>query len=334
MNSKKRRQTSVPCYICLEPVQDQDDIVYCPVCGEQYHKRCWKKNSGKCKVYKCPGESYRFWLRVEPVFLSVLRINNSKLLGECPNCQGNVSPLDRYCNLCGGDINRPERQNTFKFFNFALFARKIRKIIYVFSFLTMLSVIFSTGGFLVSVAASARDSINEYATKNAPTLTLTHPPFTATTTVFTFTPSSTFTKTPSPTATNTLFPTSTNTPRPTFTYTPPPTATLTPRPTVVLTPRPVTLIAFVTWTSRTESAPVTISFNAENSLLEYEDGTREECYKLACEYKWVFPDDVIFDFPSASIVPFRFTRSGVFNISVTVCWHNICDNKIYSVTLK
>ena len=217
MKSDKRRQTAVPCYICLETVKEYDDVVYCSVCGEQYHKKCWQKNNGKCKVYKCSGETYKLWQKVEPVILGFLGIRNSKLIRECPNCQGSLSPLDRYCLSCGSDVNRPEKQSTFNFYSFSLFIRKTRKIVYILALALALVLIFVVKVSLVNTTGAARNYISEYATQNAPTATLTHRPYTVTPTFFTLTPRPTFTYT--------LRPPDTNTPRPTFTYTPKPTFT-------------------------------------------------------------------------------------------------------------
>jgi len=328
MINNKRRQTSVPCYTCLEMVTGQDDVVYCSVCGEQYHAKCWRKNSNKCKVYKCYGESYRLWHKIEPIFLGFLGVHKSKLLRECPNCQNRLSPLDRYCSTCGSDVNRPEQQNTFGFYNIALFIRKIRRVVYLLAFALISALILGITVSLVNAAGVARNYISARATQNAPTVTSTHRPYTVTPTFFTFTAMPTFT--------NTLLPTSTytNTPRPTSTNTLRPTFTNTPRPTAILTPAPTKLVAFVTFNSTNKSAPVTINFNAENSYLEYKDGSQKKCYKLGCEYKWAFPDGVGYDFPSASIMPFRFTRSGTFKGYVTVCWQGICGDAVFSITIK
>lgn len=145
MNNKNRRQTLAPCYVCLEAIDNEQDVIYCSVCGEQYHNDCWRKNDSKCRVYKCSGRTYKLWVRVEPAALSFLGVKKSSLLVNCPNCQNNVSPLSRYCNVCGYDVNRPERQNTFKYYDFAVFLRKIRLFLYSFGFFLSIGL-FSWGG--------------------------------------------------------------------------------------------------------------------------------------------------------------------------------------------
>lgn len=334
MKNSKRRQTSVPCYTCLEIVSEHDEVIYCSVCGEQYHKKCWLKNNSKCKVYRCSGDSYRIWHKIEPVILGFLGVGNSKLLKECPNCKYKLSPLDRYCGSCGYDVNRPEKQSSFSFYSLSLFIRKFRKIVYLFSLAFLLLFVGGVSAFIVNTVSAAQDYINEYATQNAPTITST---YTITPTFFTYTPRPTLTKTIVPTTTNTLRPTATKTPRPTFTNTPRPTATKTlrPTPTVILPPKVKNLVAIFTFKPTQGQSPITVTFNAGGSYLEYNNGSREDCWKAVCQYSWKFPDGFETSFSGGGgIVPFRFTRSGTFNVYVKVCWNGICDDFSSSVTIK
>jgi hypothetical protein len=331
MDSGKRRQSSAPCCTCSLPIKNDQDIVYCSMCGEQYHKDCWVKNNNRCKVNRCRGESYNLWLRIEPKLLDLLQVKNSKLLHNCPNCANKISPLDRYCSSCGHDVNRPDRQGTFRLYPFAKWLRQIRRLLYFIALVIGMFFTYQSSIYLVSAAQGISESVNVYYTEHAPTKTSTSLPDTPTSR-----PTWTFTALPStptlrPTRTFTALP-STSTTIPT--YTPRPTATLTPSPTKILTPSPTKLVAFVTFNSTNKSAPVTINFSAENSYLEYEDGAQKMCYKLGCEYKWAFPDGVGYDFPSASIMPFRFTRSGTFKGYVTVCWQGICGDTVFSITIK
>lgn len=207
-NISKRRQTSAPCSVCLEKIDNQQEIVYCFVCGEQYHKNCWIKNSNQCRVYGCYGRTLNsFWIGIELVIFGLLGGSRSKLLKQCSNCNSNISPINRYCDECGYDVNRPESQNSFKYYGLFIFLRKIQRPIYAMAFsvgmlIAFFVCIFPLMGFF-------NDNTNGVTTANTPTFTLR--PNTPTLTQ-TDLPTSTF----APTATLTLTPTRT----PTFTPTP------------------------------------------------------------------------------------------------------------------
>lgn len=219
--SSYRRKTSAPCNVCSSTIRSDQEIIYCSSCGEHYHKACWQKNGNKCFVIACSGSSHKFWSKIEPRLLRFLKVNDSKLLTKCPNCQSDISPLHRYCSECGSDVNRPERQKTFRFYSLSLFILKVRKMIYFLALALILILFSGISVSAVNVTKIARDNISDYATQNAPAASLTRRPYTATTVFFTKTLHPTFTKSPKPTTTKT--------PRPTFTYTS--RSSLTPQPT-------------------------------------------------------------------------------------------------------
>jgi len=219
--SSYRRKTSAPCNVCSFTIRPDQDIIYCSSCGEHYHKVCWQKNGNKCFVAACSGSSHKLWSKIEPRLLRFLKVNTSKLLTKCPNCQSDISPLHRYCSECGSDVNRPERQKTFRFYGLSLFILKVRKTIYLLTLAVTLILFSVISVSVVNATKIVKDNLSNYATRSAPTASLTHRPYTATTVFFTQTLRPTFTKSTKPTATKTL--------RPTFTYTPRP--SLTPQPT-------------------------------------------------------------------------------------------------------
>ena len=140
MEKINRRITPSPCAICLDPLNSDQDIIFCPECGEPYHVSCWAKVGNKCKVRRCDGRSYVFWRLFEKSILGIFRINKSDLKSLCPNCSNSLSQLDRYCKECGYDVNSPEIQNKTKYLNFAKWVRHSH--IYIFSIFIFTSIIF------------------------------------------------------------------------------------------------------------------------------------------------------------------------------------------------
>lgn len=215
-NNNKRRKTSAPCSVCLEKIEDDQEIIYCFVCGEQYHKTCWIKNSNQCRVYGCYGRTHNsFWTAIELLIFGLLGGGRSKLLKKCSNCNSSISPIDRYCDECGYDVNRPESQNSFKYYGLFIFLRKMQRPTYAMAFsIGMLIAFFIC---ILPLISLFNDSINGETTDNTPTFTLR--PNTPTLTQ-TDLPTSTFT------LTATLAPTLTRTP----TFTPTPTSSRVPLP--------------------------------------------------------------------------------------------------------
>ena len=176
--------TPAPCYVCSDPFQKGQNIIFCPECGSPYHnsgKRgdhdCWNKIWKRCRVLHCEGRSYRLWTWIEPRLLKFLDINQVNINTTCPNCHQNISPLSRYCSICGWDINKPEKQRTFRLYHFARWLRKIRRFLYIIISLIVFILIYGSGIFVRAAAQSVGDqmakAISNYSTANAPLPTLT-----------------------------------------------------------------------------------------------------------------------------------------------------------------
>ncbi len=133
----KKRPTPAPC-ICGGSFNENEEIVFCPDCGEPYHDKCWEDIEKKCKVSGCPGHESKLWKKLEHFFIQLFDIKNTDLLSHCPNCNHTISYLDRYCMVCGTDVNSPKTQKTFIFYPFAKWTQRYHKIILmVFSILLM-----------------------------------------------------------------------------------------------------------------------------------------------------------------------------------------------------
>lgn len=50
---EKAKETT-NCPYCLSPIDENAEVVRCPVCGVVHHAECWRAN-GKCSVYGCDG---------------------------------------------------------------------------------------------------------------------------------------------------------------------------------------------------------------------------------------------------------------------------------------
>ncbi len=138
-----------------------------------------------------------------------------------------------------------------------------------------------------------------------------------------------------PTATPTLSSTSTQMPKPISTLTSKPTSTLTSKPTIIFTPSVTKLFAHFIYSTIHSKAPVSVNFDAENSYLIYENGMHADCFRMKCEYKWTFPNRFTIDFsPNVGSQTFIFVIPGTFRVSLTVCWHGICDDFFDSITIK
>lgn len=104
------------CPICGGYVFDEDDLVFCPVCGAPHHRDCYK-NIGKCgleelhgtdKEYKRPTEKKTFEESKKEPFKkssegsdSVLGGGNVKYKLVCPNCMNEYESGQDNCPNCG-----------------------------------------------------------------------------------------------------------------------------------------------------------------------------------------------------------------------------------------
>jgi len=147
-----RRSTPSPCVVCIEPLQNNDDVIFCPECGEPYHRKCWIKNWYKCVIRGCCGKKNFTWFRIEERYLKFFRIDKSELTVKCENCFFHVSPLDIYCSNCGFEVNGFENQNTFWAYPFTKWLRCIHRYLYLVVFIASAFIISLSASYLISYA--------------------------------------------------------------------------------------------------------------------------------------------------------------------------------------
>lgn len=146
MDTENRRAIPSPCPICTEPIEDEQQVIFCPDCGEAYHNDhepydCWAKVGKTCRVRGCGGRVYPLWSRVESKLLRVLGIASTDLVSRCPNCDTESSPLHRYCVDCGHQTNDPKSRKTFRLYPFAKWVqRHHRALIVLLGTLSILSL--------------------------------------------------------------------------------------------------------------------------------------------------------------------------------------------------
>ncbi len=130
-----------------------------------------------------------------------------------------------------------------------------------------------------------------------------------------------------PSETSTEIPKASATVLPTETFTPSPEPTFTSVPTATPVP-PKMMVA--TWANKYAGAvPLVVKFTAENSYVEFADGTRSYCSLSTCTFTWSVVN-VAFNTYLATPQPWResftftFPKRGLYYVKVTVCQSDIC----------
>jgi hypothetical protein len=154
--------SSIPCVTCAKSFLPDDDVVFCPVCNQPYHSKCWTKNGGKCQIFECNGKSNVLLTQIEQPLLTLLGAKNVGLVSKCSECSVHVSYLQTYCDHCGKKVNPLRKQKKFFFFTPIKWFRKN----YI-----LLSLLIIFGCALISGVAITRKQNS--LTRQAPVLTTT-----------------------------------------------------------------------------------------------------------------------------------------------------------------
>jgi hypothetical protein len=93
-----------------------------------------------------------------------------------------------------------------------------------------------------------------------------------------------------------------------------------PSSTVLATKEPQKIEAFFT----TPANKLFRTFSAGTSILTYSDGSQVECYKVECKYRWVIASHD-YGFSLSSDVNISTPLPKAFWVTLTVCWHEMCD---------
>jgi hypothetical protein len=116
--------SNVPCVTCAKSFLPDDDAVFCPVCNQPYHSKCWTKNGGKCQIFECNGKLNVLLTQIEQPVLTLLGAKKVGLTSRCSECLANVAYLQTYCDHCGNEANSLRKQKKFIFFSPAKWFRK------------------------------------------------------------------------------------------------------------------------------------------------------------------------------------------------------------------
>ncbi|MEG1070066.1 MAG: RING finger protein [Ruthenibacterium sp.] len=76
------------CSVCNKPLEEGDDVVFCPDCGAPYHRDCYDK-AGKCVYSAKHGTGF------------VYTSPENKDLIQCPNCGAKNNKEHLFCENCG-----------------------------------------------------------------------------------------------------------------------------------------------------------------------------------------------------------------------------------------
>lgn len=90
------------CEICKEKILDDDEIISCPDCGREYHRKCWKTTGccadaecrEKAKEKKAESEQKK---KEEPQKID----KTEEKLMQCPKCGEKLLAEQKFCPKCG-----------------------------------------------------------------------------------------------------------------------------------------------------------------------------------------------------------------------------------------
>lgn len=90
------------CAVCSAYLFDEDDVVYCPVCGAPHHRECYNR-LGKCGMDEFHGTDKQYSREVpaeepKPQEANTQADSTSDI---CINCSKPLEKGSRYCNNCG-----------------------------------------------------------------------------------------------------------------------------------------------------------------------------------------------------------------------------------------
>lgn len=101
------------CPYCQSKIKKGADYTICSHCGTPHHKECWNENGG-CTTYGCinnPQTEKKVDLESEDVgnetlenLRESLRIPQTQIFIECPNCSSEIEEGSVYCKYCGYNI--------------------------------------------------------------------------------------------------------------------------------------------------------------------------------------------------------------------------------------
>lgn len=99
------------CAVCHAYLFEEDDVVYCPVCGAPHHRECYN-SIGHCALEQFHGTDNEYRKPVKPeenkkeTVLPKEKVNSAKM---CPFCKKEIEADAKVCPYCG----RPSMSGAF-----------------------------------------------------------------------------------------------------------------------------------------------------------------------------------------------------------------------------
>ncbi len=102
------------CPVCKAYLFDDDDVVFCPICGAPHHRDCYA-SVGHCGLEELHGTANEYRPKTDDG-----QAEEPKKRTRCLNCGREVLDDTRYCPYCGTDISSGQRRQSNPMFAFQI----------------------------------------------------------------------------------------------------------------------------------------------------------------------------------------------------------------------
>lgn len=97
-------EEKISCAVCKAYLFEEDDIVYCPICGAPHHRECYN-SLGKCGFEDLHGTPKQYERKKSPatdeIKDSVVETGNIHKKKTCPHCMRKIDRDSKVCPYCG-----------------------------------------------------------------------------------------------------------------------------------------------------------------------------------------------------------------------------------------
>lgn len=97
------------CEICKNPIEECEEIISCPDCGKEFHKKCWRL-TGKCCVNEECRQKGRERKEAEKQkkekVLAEQNTETEKSVKFCPKCGKELNDEEIFCGKCGEPVSK------------------------------------------------------------------------------------------------------------------------------------------------------------------------------------------------------------------------------------
>ncbi|MBQ0084225.1 MAG: zinc-ribbon domain-containing protein [Clostridiales bacterium] len=104
------------CPICHAYLFDEDDVVYCPICGAPHHRDCYN-SVGHCGLEQFHGTENEYSSKKEiPPQIEEENDDTAEIPRICPKCMKEIEKDAQVCPYCGTPQGRVQRLGEFEIF--------------------------------------------------------------------------------------------------------------------------------------------------------------------------------------------------------------------------